>query len=225
MILLSGLLPHPIIAIGSNAIILSIASTVFMFYLGISISANIRIGNHLGGNLPSKAKLVTYLSLGLGVCMALLNASALIIFKNYIPILYTHDHDMIQTTLKLITVCAIFQLGDSINACIQGIFRGCGRQYLGAILNFIAYYIVGIPLGILLAFNGLLPGSHDNGFGVIGLWIGITIGLFVVATFGTLLITFKSNWKVLAKEAQNRIKKDTETGSGDSATGSTSTSA
>ena len=181
-----------------------------MFYLGISISANIRIGNHLGSNKPQKAKLVTYLSLILGVIMALINASSLIIFKNYIPSLYTHDYDMIQVTLKLIVVCAIFQLGDSINAVVQGIFRGCGKQYLGAILNFIAYYIVGIPLGIILAFHGYgigFNGDNDNGLGVDGLWIGMTIGLFVVATFGTILIVFNSNWYALANEAQNRISK------------------
>ena len=134
--------------------------------------------------------------------------------------MYTHDVDIIQTTLTLIKVCAIFQLGDSINACIQGIFRGCGKQYLGTILNFVAYYFAGIPLGAILAFYGLPGfgfGGYDNdsddtssdftGLGVVGLWIGMTIGLFVVATFGTLLIVFNSNWNALAKEAQNRISK------------------
>lgn len=41
-----------------------------------------------------------------------------------------------------------------------------GRQHLGALFNFVAYYIIALPLGIALAF---LPQVH---LGLQGLWIG-----------------------------------------------------
>lgn len=43
----------------------------------------------------------------------------------------------------------MFQLPDIINGAIQVIFRGRGCQEIGVYLNFVAYYIVGIPLGVL----------------------------------------------------------------------------
>ena len=36
---------------------------------------------------------------------------------------------------------------------IGGMLRGSGRQYIGAIMNFIGYYVIGIPLGIVLALK------------------------------------------------------------------------
>lgn len=50
---------------------------------------------------------------------------------------------------------------------ISGALRGAGKQILGAVTNFICYYIVGLPIGICLALLGNL--------GVMGMWIGIGI--------------------------------------------------
>ena len=81
---------------------------------------------------------------------------------------------------------------------VQGIFRGSGRQTLGARLNLVAFYCVGIPLGCLMvAFGG--------NQGVLGLWIGITGGLLLIAVVGTAIIQ-KSDWELLAREAEDRIR-------------------
>ena len=49
--------------------------------------------------------------------------------------------------------------------------RGSGRQYIGAIMNFVGYYIIGLPLGITLAIKVK--------WGVLGLWIGMAAGNIV----------------------------------------------
>ena len=33
-----------------------------------------------------------------------------------------------------------------------GIVRGCGRQKIGVVINFISYDLIGLPLGICLSF-------------------------------------------------------------------------
>ena len=43
-----------------------------------------------------------------------------------------------------------------------------GRQYIGAVVNFVCYYVVGLPVGI-----GLGLGAH---MGALGIWIGISCG-------------------------------------------------
>ena len=48
---------------------------------------------------------------------------------------------------------------------MAGILRGSGRQALGAVINFVAYYVIGLPLGISLAFAAHL--------GALGMWIGL----------------------------------------------------
>ena len=101
---------------------------------------------------------------------------------------------------------------------MPGVVRGSGKQKIGALANLGAYYLAGIPSGALLAFvyhiGGkvaltlslvFLPTSHIfflvfyssgrrkiNPFvyflGPQGLWIGITVALFVQASSLSIII-------------------------------------
>jgi len=51
---------------------------------------------------------------------------------------------------------------------VAGILRGSGRQLLGAVVNFVCYYVVGLPLAIVLALV-----VH---MGALGIWIGLAGG-------------------------------------------------
>ena len=51
---------------------------------------------------------------------------------------------------------------------ISGIFRGVGKQYLAAIINFLCYNVIGLSVGIPLALKADL--------GTIGLWAGLAMG-------------------------------------------------
>ena len=50
---------------------------------------------------------------------------------------------------------------------MSGALRGAGKQVSGAVINFICYYVFGLPLGICLALLVNL--------GVVGMWIGIGV--------------------------------------------------
>ena len=63
-------------------------------------------------------------------------------------------------------------------------------------LNFAAYYTLGIPLGCVLAFV--------LGQGVVGLWIGMTTALTVVAIVGATLV-LRRDWHKLSEEARDRV--------------------
>ena len=66
---------------------------------------------------------------------------------------------------------------------ISGVLRGSGRQYVGAIANFVCYDVIGLPLGVVLAFKARM--------GTIGLWTGLATGniiqVCVVVIYGHLL--------------------------------------
>ena len=90
----------------------------------------------------------------------------------------------------------MFMCKDAINAGVQGIFRGSGRQTLAAYYNFVAYFLIGIPVGYIIGIK--------LGYGVEGLWIGMTLGLYVIA-IGCTIIVFRSDWKKLASDATSRL--------------------
>lgn len=193
--LLSGWLPNAVEDIAANAILLNISASTFMLYLGFSVAGNVRIGNALGAGQPDRAKVASFLSIGLSFISAFVMAFLLLQFRHQIPLIFTSDPHITDLTSSLIVVAAVFQLADAINAGIQGSFRGCGKQALGAKLNFIAYYVVGIPCGAVLAFLG----QYD----LTGLWVGMTCGLFAISIMGSVMLCF-TNWVQLAIEAQQR---------------------
>mmetsp|Transcript_21339 Transcript_21339/g.48470 ORF Transcript_21339/g.48470 Transcript_21339/m.48470 type:complete len:552 (-) Transcript_21339:31-1686(-) len=195
--IICGLLPGATIAIGSNTILLNVTANTYMFYLGFSVAGGVRIGNALGAGDTHRAKIASWLTIGMATVTAIMLSTLLLLFRKKIPFLFTNDEEINELVQILLRVGAIFQIPDAINGAVQGIFRGSGRQNLGAKLNFVGYYMLGIPIGLLLAFN-----YRQN---VLGLWHGVTFGLFVVSGFGTLFV-WLSKWEKLAKEAENRIQ-------------------
>ena len=168
----------------------------YRLYFGISVSGSIRIGNALGAGHAFRADIAAKTTLGMSFVCSSAVAAFLLGFRKQLPRLFTHDQPIVDLTTKLLCVAAAFQVGDSVNAGVQGTFRGSGRQNLGAKLNFIAYYVLGIPMGAYIAF-GL-------GYGVIGLWMGITISLYFIAFLGSVLV-FRSDWRSLVEEARSRL--------------------
>lgn len=196
--LLCGILPgnEAIIGIGANVIILNISSMGYMLYLGTSVAGNVRIGNALGAGDAQRAEMASNLTLGISFLMAAMNIILYISFRHHLPWLFTTDSDIAKKAEHLFLIVACFQLPDALNSAAQGIFRGSGRQALAAIWNFVAYYCIGIPLAYVLGVT--------LGWGVEGLWWGLTAGLSVIA-IGMTFIVVKSDWTKFSMDAKERL--------------------
>jgi len=204
--LLCGTLPRPLVAIAAHAIIMNVSSVVYMCYLGLSVSASVRVGNALGAQEVERAKLASGLTLCFGVVVAVVNAGFLLSMRKVLPrwFIGTHDEETINLGSNLLIVAAVFQIPDMVNAVVQGVLIGSGRQGLGAQLNFVAYYLIGIPTGCFLGFRW-------HRWGVVGIWIGLVLGLVVMA-IGGIFIIVQSDWDALAKKARERTREETKEG-------------
>lgn len=87
--------------------------------------------------------------------------------------LYTPDASVIEAGAKLLSIAAAFQLFDGIQTVTTGALRGSGKTRIPMAANFIAYWVLGLPAGYALCFH-----AH---WGIVGLWIGLSIGLVIVA--------------------------------------------
>mmetsp|Transcript_50063 Transcript_50063/g.106540 ORF Transcript_50063/g.106540 Transcript_50063/m.106540 type:complete len:608 (+) Transcript_50063:129-1952(+) len=198
--LLCGILPgrEAIVGIGANSIINNVSSLTFMFYLGVSVSGNVRIGNALGAGDIRRAEIASKLTLVSGAVMAAISVVLLLAFRKSLPLLFTTDLDIVEKAQHVFLVATAFQLPDAVNAATQGIFRGSGRQALGAKVNLVAYYVISIPLGYILGVR--------LGLGVEGLWLGMTVGLCAIA-IGCTMVVLQSDWNKLASEAASRLNR------------------
>lgn len=154
--------------VAAQVIILQVASLAFMVPLGLGIAGCTIVGNALGASKRplaiNMADLAIRSIIGLEFGVA---AIIMLVGKWYIR-LFTDDEDVLYHSDRMIPFLAFFTFIDGIQGVASGILRGCGKQFMGAVTNFIAFYVIGLPMSYLICFNmhvganGLLMGI---GFG------------------------------------------------------------
>ena len=87
--------------------------------------------------------------------------------------MYTTEQDLLEIAVPLLYLCALFQIFDGIQVVALGILRGMGDVRVPLIFHFFAYWIIGIPLSLWLAF--------EKDWGIHGIWYGLAIALAIVA--------------------------------------------
>ncbi|MBA0653962.1 hypothetical protein Goklo_021058 [Gossypium klotzschianum] len=85
-----------------------------------------------------------------------------------------------------------------VKICNAGIAIGAGRQKMVAYVNICSYYVVGVPLGILLGYVAKME--------VKGIWIGMIIGV-ATQTFVLAYITSRTDWEEEVNKASERLNK------------------
>ncbi|GMF21572.1 unnamed protein product [Phytophthora lilii] len=190
-----GWLPNSVVAISVHSVLVNVSTFAFNFFLGISVAANVLVGNYLGSNKPHHAKMASTLGMILSGSLSAVLAVIIIATRYYIPEIFINDAISIGLAGHALLFLMPYQMCDAVNAVMQGVFRGTGRLMLGAYINLIAYFVVGLPFGVYLAFR--------MDMGVEGMWLGLTAGIF----FGCIVSFAKiceTNWKSMADAARVR---------------------
>lgn len=163
--------------VAAHQIAINFASMVFMLPMSISNAVSIRVGFNLGSNNKNGARNASYAGFSVGIGLSIITAILTVIFKEDIARLYTNHQDVITLSVTLILFSAMYQCVDSIQVVAAGALRGYKQMTAIFTRTFIAYWLVGLPLGYLLGITNLIA----EPLGAIGFWIGITVGLTVAA--------------------------------------------
>jgi MATE family multidrug resistance protein len=160
-------------ALAAHQIALSAAAFTFMVPLGVSAAAAVRVGHAVGRRDPDAARRAGWSALVLGA--AFMSASAVVFLTAPGAVLrvFTDAPDVIAIGVSLLAVAAAFQLFDGVQVVATGVLRGVGDTRTPMLANLAGHWLLGLPIGAALCF-GL-------GWGVIGLWIGLCLGLIAVA--------------------------------------------
>ena len=162
----------------ANQIALNLSSFTFMFAMGLSVVAIIRVGNQYGLKDYKELKRVAVSVFLLILIMDVVFALFFMLFNNFLPTIYLdvkdidnmHDNmEVIAITSKLLIIAAFFQLFDGLQAVILGALKGMQDVKIPTLITFIAYWVIAFPICYYL---GLVAGYESE-----GLWIGLLIGL------------------------------------------------
>jgi MATE family multidrug resistance protein len=162
------------VALGAHTIVLNLASMSFMFPLGISMAASVRVGNLVGAGDLRGARRSALVALASGAGVMSLFGLAFFFLRFRLPALYGADAQVSAAAASILPIAAGFQLLDGIQVVSSGILRGLGRTRPAAVANFVGYYVLALPLGW---YAGVRHGQSLS-----GLWWGLATGLAVVAS-------------------------------------------
>ncbi|MCH7516213.1 MAG: MATE family efflux transporter, partial [Bacteroidetes bacterium] len=169
--------------LAAHQIAINLASISFMVVLGLSMAGGIRVGNAVGEKNIIGVRRAGFTTIFLALCVMAGSGIIFIIFRNILPAFYINDSTVISIASSLLIIAALFQLSDGVQAVGIGILRGLTDVKIPTAITFIAYWIIGLPIGYLLAFK--------LGWGVQGIWIGLLAGL----TTSAILLTLRFNSK------------------------------
>ncbi len=170
--------------LAAHQIAISLASTTFLVAIGIGIASSIRVGFEMGQKNLAQARYAGFVSISLGAIFMGVCAVAFYVLRFYLPGLYVKETDVINMAASFLVVVAFFEVFDGIQAVAIGSLRGLSDTKWPSVMAFVAYWIIGLPLGYGMAFHW--------GVGPVGVWLGLLIGLILISTFLTLRFHYLS---------------------------------
>jgi MATE family, multidrug efflux pump len=170
-------------ALGAHQLVINCASISFMVPLGLSQAATVRVAYELGAGRALAARRAGFVALALGIAFMGVAAVVLWTFPQaiiaaYIDIANPANRALVEIARRLIVIAALFQVFDGMQVIAVGALRGYRDTVVPMVLAAFGYWGAGFVGGWLLAF--------PLGYGAVGVWWGLALGLAVVAILLTL---------------------------------------
>lgn len=155
------------------------------------------IGFATGANNPGLARRIFNIATAISIVSNLIIVAFVYSYRSEIAHLFTKNTDVIEVVLNVFPIMCFMFVFDSIGVMSQGAIRGLGQQNRVASQTMLAYWLVGIPVGVVLTFY------FD--YGLKGLWYGLTTAV-LLQLYAYLSVLLTTDWQVAANEAHKRIQ-------------------
>lgn len=198
LVLLTGYLPNAEIAVDALSICLTINGWELMIPLGFLAATGVRVANELGAGSGKGARFSIIVSITTSVVIGLIFWCLILIYNDQIALLFSSGKAVLDAVHNLSWLLAFTILLNSVQPVLSGVAIGSGWQALVAYVNIGSYYLVGVPIGILLGW--------PLGFGVRGIWSGL-IGGTAVQTLVLAYLTMRCDWNEEASTTSARMRK------------------
>lgn len=159
--------------IAAHQAAMNFSSFLYMIPLSISMALTITVGFEVGAKRYQDAKVYSFMGIIVALGLALGCGILLALFNQQVAWLYTNDAEVFALARKFLIFALFFLLSDAIATPIQGVLRGYRDVNVAFFVALASFWIIGLPLGHLLA--SFTP------WGAFGYWIGLIVGLAIGA--------------------------------------------
>ncbi|GKV19958.1 hypothetical protein SLEP1_g30148 [Rubroshorea leprosula] len=194
MIMLCGLLVNPKATIASMGILIQTTSLVYVFPSALSLGVSTRVGNELGANRPAKARISMIVSLFGAAALGLIAMLFTTLMRHKWGRFFTNDTEILELTSIVLPISGLCELGNCPQTTGCGVLRGSARPTIGANINLGSFYLVGMPVAILMGFVAKM--------GFAGLWLGLLAAQASCALL-MLYVLCKTDWILQVERARD----------------------
>ena len=166
------------VELAAHGIALEVAALSFMLHVGLSSAATIRIARFDWQGARGALRQAAVVAVAMSLAVALVSVAVFVTFPEPIIALFLdlskpESAAIIAYGSVLLLVAALFQLADGLQVMALGLLRGVQDTRVPLVLAAVSYWLIGIPCSYVLAF--------PMGYGGVGLWLGLVVGLFCAA--------------------------------------------
>lgn len=196
LILLTGNMENAEVEIDALSICLNINGWEMMIALGFLAAASVRVANELGRGSASAARFSIWVTVLTSLSIGFVLFLFFLFVRGRLAYIFTESDAVAKAVDHLSPLLAISILLNSVQPVLSGVAIGAGWQSTVAYVNLGCYYLIGIPIGVVLGYVIKLQ--------VEGVWIGMQIGTFV-QTIVLIILTYRTDWDKQVAVAQQRI--------------------
>jgi hypothetical protein len=184
----------------------NVAVAAFMMPLSLSIAASVLVGNALGACQPRQARLVARGAMMLAMAFLFIEVIILSFLRGRtLGAIFTNEEPVLDL-FEQVQWYLFWLLPFDCLQCVQGgVIRGAGFQKLGAVINLVSYWLLGIPLALGLAF-----GTPPH-LGLPGLLVGMATAVTVTAGAYAFQLR-RVDWNVESQKALQRVEEERRAG-------------
>ena len=166
-----------VVPLAANSIAGNVNWATYVIPSALGSAASIRVGFYVGADNFAGAAFVSKTAFLVSLTYAGVVSALLILFRHRIAWLYTQDAAVLDLAATLMIFIAFYQIVDDTQATMGGALRGYKDTRAPMLYTLLGFWFLALPLGTALCFGWL--GTAP--MGVIGYWVGMTLGLAVVA--------------------------------------------
>ena len=163
------------VPMAGHQVAINLASLTFMVPLGVAGATAVLVGNAVGRTDVAAAGRAARTALASGAVFMCSTALVFLTVPRGLARLYTGDPRVLSVAVALIPIAGVFQVFDGLQAVGAGVLRGLGDTRAPMVINVLGFWVIGLPVSIVLGF--------DREMGPVGLWWGFVAGLAAVAVF------------------------------------------
>jgi MATE family multidrug resistance protein len=174
MVLLCGVLIDPKAAVAAMGVLIQTTSLIYIFPHSLGCAVSTRVGHELGARRPERARLVARVGLVLGAALGVVACAFAVSVRGVWARMFTADEAILKLAAAALPLLGMAELGNCPQTAGCGVLRGSARPEKAARINVSAFYGVGMPVALTLAF---WPAGMDFR----GMWGGMLAAQLVCA--------------------------------------------